>query len=253
MQKLPEFQQQQRIFTAYIRDPEKNPAPQNIEPRRMAAYHELFYNNVQGLLAHTYPVLHKILSEEQWHHLIRDYFAVHQAHTPLFPYMPQEFLRYLENERGEYPNDPPFLYELAHYEWIELAVSIDNREINLQGVNKTGDLLTGQPVLNPLVLPLMYQFPVHQIRPEFQPQTFSEQPTYLLVYRDLSDKVSFIHLNAVSAWLVQKLKESNYTGKTALEEIAQELNHPQPEVVITGGLAILQAWLKRDVVLGVKI
>lgn len=253
MSTLPEFQQQQRLFTAYIRDPENNPAPKDIEPRRMQAYRKLFYNNVQSLLAHTYPVLRKILQKEQWHHLIRDYFAVHQAHTPLFPYMPQEFLRYLENERGEHPNDPPFLYELAHYEWIELAVSIDNREINFQGIDKKGDLLTGQPVLNPLALPLMYQFPVHQICPDFQPQTPPEHPTYLLVYRDLSDKVHFIHLNDVSARLVQKLKDGSYTGKTVLEKIAQELNHPQPAVVVAGGLTILQTWLNREVILGVRL
>jgi uncharacterized protein len=247
----PHFQKLQYAFAAHIRDAH-NLAPTGIEPRRMAIYRRLFYNNVQSLLANTYPVLHQILPTEQWHKLIRAYFAQHQATTPLFPQMPQEFLRYLENERQIQPEDPPFLYELAHYEWVELALFIDNREIELTGIDRQSDLLQGYPVLSPLAWSFVYQFPVHKVGPNYQPQEPPAEPTYLLVYRGKDDKVGFIQLNLVSAYLLQTLRDTSHTGQQILTEIATLLNHPCPQKVIQGGLEILQEWLKRDIVLGVR-
>ena len=79
--------------------------------------------------------------------------------------MPQEFLQYLEQERGEHPEDHPFLLELAHYEWLEIALSIDTREIDLSNIDQKGDLLEGIPVLNPISMALAYTWPVHEISP----------------------------------------------------------------------------------------
>ena len=120
----PAFVRQQYAFAAHIRNPEKNPGPEGIEERRMKIYRELFYNNVEGFIANTYPVLRQITPDDCWHAMIRDYFAHHVAHTPLFPEMPREFLKYLEHERKPQPDDPPFMLELAHYEWVELALSL---------------------------------------------------------------------------------------------------------------------------------
>ncbi|MEK7991236.1 MAG: putative DNA-binding domain-containing protein [Thiotrichaceae bacterium] len=249
------FQQVQYAFAAHIRDPEQSPIPDDVAQRRMAAYCELFYNNTEGLLSNTYRVLHKILPTEQWQYLARQFLIKHQCKTPLFPQMPQEFLRYLENEHEPQPNEPAFLYELAHYEWVELAAAIDTREPDWSQVSQTGDLLADVPYLNPTVWGLAYQYPVHQISPDFQPTEPPEQPTYLLVYRNLSDDVEFVLLNPVSARLLEKLLKNNEskTGRMLLAEIAEELQHPQPEVVIQGGLSILQGWLSQEVVLGVKV
>jgi len=84
----PEFLRRQYEFTAHIRDPDRQPAPADVDARRMALYRELFYNNVAGFMANSFPVLHEILNEAHWHALMRDYFARHISHTPLFPEMP---------------------------------------------------------------------------------------------------------------------------------------------------------------------
>jgi uncharacterized protein len=253
MANLPHFQKLQYSFTAHIRDPKRHPAPTDIEARRMAVYNDLFYNNVKSLLSGTFPVLSQILPKEQWRDLIRDYFATHKATTPLFPKMPQEFLRYLESERGEQPNDPPFLYELAHYEWVELAVSIDTREIKLKDIHRNGDLLKNVPVVNPLAWALAYQFPVHQISSNYQPQEPPAEPTYIIVYRNLDDDVHFVHLNPLSGYLFEQLlEESQKNGQQILEEMATTLQHPNPEAIITNGLQIMEEWRKREIVLGVR-
>ena len=248
----PEFIRKQLEFTRHCRDPENNPAPANIEDRRMGIYRKLLYNNIEGFMANNFPVICEIMPDDQWHELIREYFANHKASTPLFPKLPAEFLQFLENEHDQ-QSDFPFLLEMAHYEWVESAMAMDNREIDLSGVDPDGDLLEGIPVASKLIWRLAYDYPVHRIGPDYLPEEKPDQQTYLVVYRDRADKVGFMELNPVTARLLERLSErSDQTGQEHLQAIAQELNHPQPEIVIKGGLEVLQQMQQRDIVLGVK-
>jgi hypothetical protein len=220
----------------------------------MQIYRELFYNNVEDFLANTFPVLREITPDQHWHEMMRDYFKNHQARTPLFPQMSQEFLQYLDNEREECASDFPFIRELAHYEWLELAISIDTRDIDMQGINAEGDLLAGIPVLSPLAWPFAYQYPVHKISPDFLPEGPPAQASYLVVYRDRDDEVGFLELNPVSARLIECLQsDKSASGLQMLEEIAKEIQHPNSQVVIDGGLEILQSMREKDILLGTQI
>ena len=246
------FRDIQYAFTRHIRDPEHQPAPADVEERRMDIYRGLLYRNVEGFIAQSFPVLRKVTPDDRWHSMLRDYFKRHIAHTPLFPKMPQEFLHYLEQERAD-NDDPAFLPELAHYEWVELALIYDNRELSMQHCNTNGDLLAGVPVLNPITFLLEYKFPVHRISPHYQPDVPPEQPTYLVVYRDRNDNVGFIELNPVAARLLELVRKNrNISGRVLLESIADELQHPNPAVVISGGLDIMKDLQRKDILLGVK-
>ncbi len=246
------FKDIQYQFTQHMRDPKQAPAPDGIEDRRMAIYSDLLYRNVESFMANSFPVLRKITADDHWHAMIRDYFKRHQARTPLFPRMPQEFLQYLENEHnGE--DDPPFLLELAHYEWAEIAVSIDTREIEWGGIDPEGDLFEDIPVLSPLAWPLSYRYPVHTISVENLPNKEPTQLTYIVVYRDRKDEVGFVELNPVSARLLELIQQDkNISGRALLETIVKELNHPNPDVVIDGGLEIMQDLHVKDILLGTK-
>jgi len=210
MANLPRFTQAQYEFAAHIRDPESNPKPADVEARRMKIYSELFFNNVEDFISNTYPVLKSITSDNDWQKMMRDYFSSHLSHTPLFPEMPREFLKYLETERDD-PKDPPFIKELAHYEWIELALMTSDldSDIDWDHIDVDGDLLDKKPIMSPLAWPLTYTYPVQQISADFIPKAPSEQPIYLLIYRDKKDKVHFMELNPVTALLVQLLDEDN--------------------------------------------
>ena len=251
---LPRFQQVQQAFTRHMRDPDNAPAPAGVEDRRMGIYRDLLYNNVQSFMADCYPVLRKICDDTRWHGLMRDYFRTHQAHTPLFPKMPQEFLQYLEQERGTRAGDFPFLLELAHYEWVETALIFDSRKLEFNGVDPTGDLLNGIPVFSPLALPLAYKFPVHRISREYQPAAAPARSTYLVVYRDRVDKVGFLELNRVSARLLELVQQADgRSARMLLRQIAGELSHPDADAVERGGLEILEDLRCRDVVLGTRV
>jgi hypothetical protein len=219
----------------------------------MEIYRRLFFNNVSQLLARTFPILCRVLGKARWEELVRDYFSRHEAHTPLFLEMPREFLRYLETERGEVEGDFPFTYELAHYEWVELALSIEEAEPDLTGVNPDGDLLEGRPEISPLAWSLQYRFPVHRISPDNLPSEPSSAPAYLVVYRNLEGRVGFLEINAVTARLIELLVEGDVdSGRSALILIAEELDHPRPQTVIDGGVTILEDLRQRQVVLGTR-
>ena len=253
MESSPEFIRRQYEFAAHIRDPDNQPAPAEIEDRRMAIYRELFYNNVEGFLSGTFPVLRSLYSDTDWHLLVRDYFSHHRAQTPLFLEIPREFLNWLENERTPREDDLPFLHELAHYEWVELALSISEESTDAADVNPDGDLLKGIPVLSPLAWHLSYRFPVHQIGPDFIPEQPGEQPTTLVVYRDRQDAVNFLEVNAVTKRLLELVSEnSSESGAQLLGRIATEMSHPQPDVVIAGGAEILAGLATKDIVLGTR-
>ena len=247
------FQDAQYALTAHIRDPENVPAPDGIEDRRLAIYRELFYNNTESLLAGTFPVLRQVMDDASWHALIRDYFAHHQSHTPLFLEIPREFLRYLQEERGQRDEDAPYLLELAHYEWVELAVQILEDQPAFAEASTLFDLIDGVPLVSPCAWTLCYSFPVHQIQPDFKPDSPPAEPTFLVVYRDRQDKVGFLQINAVTARLLELLDtDHELTGRAALTTIASELKHPKPQTVIDSGQEILNNLYRHDIVIGTR-
>jgi hypothetical protein len=249
----PRFQQAQYQFAAHLRDPEHCPAPADIEDRRMQIYRDLFYNNVEDFLANAYPVLRKMSSDDVWHARVRDFYARHACHDPLFHRVAEEFLRFLENKRGEHPDDPPFIRELCHYEWVELALSVSALELTPELADPNGDLLAGRPLVSPLAWTLAYDWPVHRIGPESIPVVPGEQPTYLIVNRNRHDEVRFMEINAVTARLMQLLEEdAESSGAELLTLIAGELNHPQPQAVVEAGGVILADLRERDILLGTR-
>lgn len=240
----------QREFAAHIRDPASNPAPADVESRRMAIYSRLFFNNINSLLAGNFPVLRSLYDDESWQQLVREFYAEHRCRTPLFPEVAKEFLRYLQN-RDTRTNDPSFMHELAHYEWVELALSLDDREIDDVHADADGDLLNARPVLSPLAWALTYSYPVHLIQPEFQPREAPAEATHLLVYRNRRDKVKFMRLNEVTRLLLQQLLESpQHSGREQLQRIAKAIQHPDPQRVIEAGAGVLDDLRARDVLLG---
>lgn len=244
------FQKLQYAFAAHLRDPQRRKAPRGIEPRRLKIYTELFYNNVESFLATGFPVIRRITPDARWHALVRDFYARHESHEPLFHGIAAQFLKYLERRRAK--DDPPFLRELAHYEWVELALAVAPEPARAEPVDPHGDLLAGVPVVSPLAWSLTYAYPVHRIGPDFQPPTPPPQPTHLVVWRDPRDEVKFMEANAVTARLLALMAPPRRTGRQLLERIARELKHPQPQAVVEQGAPTLTGLRERGIIAGTK-
>ena len=254
MADIPDFQQKQYAFAAHIRDPEHTPPPGGIEDRRMAVYRNLFFNNISSLLGKTFPVIRKIATREKWESLIRGFMQVHRAKTPYFLQLPQEFLAYLQDEYEMQDDDFPFLLELAHYESIELALSISDEEDDLAGIDPDGDLIQNVPIKSKLAWTFAYRFPVHRIAPAFLPEEPGEQPTFLVVYRDANDKVGFLELNPVSAGLLDAIENNpaDKTGEQMLRDLAGAAGYADTEAFIKHGLDALEELRQLQILTGTR-
>jgi uncharacterized protein len=205
----------------YLRNPEEEPVPENIEPRRLKIYEDLVYNNIEGFLLGGFPVLHSLYAEQDWRDLVRAFMQNHRCHSPYFLEISQEFLQFLMHDHSARECDPPFMAELAHYEWVELALDVSQEM--LPDCLPVENLAGSVPHLSALAWSLCYQYPVHRIGPEFVPRE-AQEPTYLLVYRDREDSVQFMELNAPTSRLLEMIRANEAaTISELLQQLASEL------------------------------
>lgn len=248
-----DFRELQYAFARHIRDPQNNPAPAGVEDRRMAIYRELFFNNLRNLISQTFPVLRKLHSEEKWHSFIRQFMTRHESHTPYFLEIPREFVNFLRDEYEMQPDDFPFLAELAHYEWAELALSVCDEQNDLSGVDSSGDFIEGIPVKSELAWLCGYAYPVHRISADFIPAEPSEEKTWLAICRKADDQVGFLELNAVMARLLGMIEvNDDASGRQLLVRLAQEIGYRDVEKLVEHGRDAMQQMRAAEILVGVK-
>lgn len=243
---LPGFRETQLEFAAHIRHPQQNPPPADIEPRRMQIYVDLFYNNIESLLAGSFPVAKRVLGAARWPALVRSFVHLHGSESPYFLELSQEFLAFVQG-RGAL-ECTEFLLELLHYEWVELALGVSEVELPDSGFDPAGDLLDGTVVVSPLAWRLAYRYPVHQIGPGYQPDVPPAKPTELVVYRRRDDRVRFMVVNAFTLRLLVLL-EACESGRAALESLATEAGI-DPQTVFKEGIETLERLRQAEILLG---
>ena len=214
---LPAFRSVQLDFATHIRNPEANPPPADVEPRRMQIYVNLFFNNIKSFVDSAFPVSRQVIGEAAWHDLVREFVHLHASQSPYFLQVSEEFMTYL-SERG-LEGLPPFLLELCHYEWVELSldVAVDD--------GSAADDASADPLgsyrISPLMRALVYDYPVHQIGAANQPEALPAAPTFLIVYRNPALEVRFMESNPVTHRLVELLGQRS--AADAFAQIGVEL------------------------------
>lgn len=249
----PDFRELQYRFAAHLRDPEANAPPPGIEDRRLSIYRDLFFNNVVSLLAGNFPVLRSLHDDAAWRLRVRRWYASHLSHTPLFPELGREFVRWLEKRAEDDSGDPSWFAELAHYEWMEVVASNDEHDIDALPHDPDGDPFDSVPVLSPLAWPLVYRFPVHRIRSDTRPDDEPPaSPTCLIIVRDRHDRVGFLEANPLTLHLIEHLRSNPHaSGREALAALAHEVGL-DVNALETPGRDILHRLRERDIVLGTR-
>ena len=255
-QNLPGFMAQQLDFAAHIRNPEVHPRPPDIEPRRMQIYLDLFFNNIESFLAGTFPVAKSLLDPPVWLALVRGFLHGHPSESPYFAEISQEFMTFLSSRAIDAePVLPACFLELCHYEWVEMALAIDDEPLPEADIE--GDLLDDVIVVSPLIWPLGYRFAVHNIGPDHRPDSPPADPTCLVVYRRRDDSVKFMESNAVTNRLIEILSQSqSQTGRQALDQLAEEIGTKpstiESRTIREQGLATLVRLRDAEIILGTR-
>lgn len=237
------LRRQQHAFTAHLRDPARVPAPAGLDPRRVAVYERLLFNNLLGLLSNGFPVCVRLLGETAWQDLVRHYFATHHGHTPLFTELAAEFVQWLQVQ----PDLPhAALAELAHYEWVETALY----QLQAEPLPVAADIDPLQVPLrrSPLAWPLLYRWPVHQLGTDDAPAAPPAEPTGLLVRRDADGTVRFATLSSLAVHLLTLIGEApGLTGQAQLQQLAT-LHHLDVDAMAGPGAQLLQQFLRAGVI-----
>jgi hypothetical protein len=250
----------QSRFTGFLRDPSGTPMPDGLPPERMRVYQDLVFRNVQSLLASNFPVLEKITrGGGHWDALTQGFIRDHRAHTPHFPLLALEFLAYLEKLDAS-PDKPeakiltryPFAQELAHYEWVELDVQIAPTAALPKFTEPV--TLSSRLTLNPTAHVLAYQYPVHQIGPDFQPTEAPATPTFLAVYQNPRVQSEFILLTPMAALLLENVQQ-NGTCSTAhhIRILAQQHENLSEADLTNDVLEILEQLCDQGLIVSQKI
>ncbi|MFZ2405838.1 MAG: putative DNA-binding domain-containing protein, partial [Methylobacter sp.] len=215
------FQVLQRQFLAHLRNHGQQPLPTGFARQDAGVYVDLLYNKFNDSLTTCFPVSHALLGEAAWRQLLKAFIAEHSCRSPYYRQIPDEFVLYLQNER-QATDDPPFLAELAHFEWMELVLSIAEAEPVAAETLSDAQLMDSVLMFAPVIRLLHYVWPVQHIGPAYQPGEPLPFSTHILGFRDAVDQVQFIDLNPATAGLILRLQKQ-HTATQVLQALGKDL------------------------------
>lgn len=232
----------QVAFAAHLRNPALA-APPGLAEARVEVYRSLFFNNVANFLAQSFPVSESILGSRAWRLLCRAFYSRHCSHAPLFPELPQEFLKFIQ-AAPELVEAWPFLAELLHYEWVETALGYAEDELPARRTVESSEPL----VLSPIALPLAYRFPVHKLSPSYLPTVLGD-PSFLMAWRNRGDAVRFQILSASAVQLAARFQQGPQVADVCIAELSAALPAASQSEARASGLALIERWLAQDILL----
>ncbi len=240
--------EQQRQFADHLRAPQQHPAPAGLDAERLQVYRELFFNNVSGLLASLFPQLRSVCAADFWHALVRDFYAHHACVTPRFPAVADEFVEYLLHERQAL-DDPPWLVELAQFEWAQLALQNSEEELPAMAMdaNTDSELEKQKLEFSPLCWPLLFRYPVHCAASEVLSTGLQPQETCLLLYRRRDDVVVVLETTVVIFRLLQLLQRGDVAA--AIAALAVEMLPHDKEWVSRMAINSIRNFLAAEILL----
>ena len=218
----------------------------------MKVYRELFFNNIDGMLAANFPVIRRIFGDDDWHALVRAFYRDHRSRTPLFTELPREFLRYLET-RDVDRRSAVAARTGALRMGRACAADQRSRPATTSRTIPTVICLSGRPLPSPLAWPLAYAWPVHRIGPDYQPEVAPREPTLLLLRREADGKVSFHSLSPLTFRLLQRLDlEPALSGREQLAALAVEAGAEDIDAFMRDGAAMLLQLHREGTLLGTQ-
>ncbi|WOT06976.1 HvfC family RiPP maturation protein [Shewanella youngdeokensis] len=246
------FIQSQQTFMDYIKDP-SNPMPEGIEPRRMKVYRDLFFNNINGFVSNAFPVLKSLYAEQEWLQRVQQFFVGHDCSSPIFIEIAQEFLLFLQTEYEATEIDPPFMLELAHYEWLELVVAVAQDDINQHQIdmeNTSTDALSNFSLCVSATAQIaQYTYDVQHISNEYRPVEPTEHPQFFCIYADHQHEVSFLQLNALTAQVLAYMSQfESVQFATLIDWLTETFSNIEPTALRQGCLDLLVELSKKGII-----
>lgn len=232
----PDFQQTQAEFTHWLRHPEASPQPNDVLPERMNTYRELLFNNVIGFIETAFPVAKALLPEALWQQLTKHFFAEYRCTSPFFYDISLHFREFAADLNWPELTDFPWLTELLHYEWMEMAADIaDVANPSTEPGHVLADDHFWQQRDVPIRLamptwPLAYQWPVASWTVATNVSDLQAQSQAVVLWRDAGDHVRSFTVEPLAAWLIERIQLDRQTLNSLAADLisaSPDLNHEQ--------------------------
>jgi hypothetical protein len=213
---------QQPLFSDYLRQ-----ANQDLtRSKREKIYYHLIRANLREMLANVYARVIQQLGDAKWTFLIDQFLQLHSAKTPYFYQLPDEFLSFLWHNSGLY-QECPWVFALAHFEWMELVATVADRPLVEQGTVN----LAAESVIqcSPLAYYCQYEYAVYPLDKGAPPLALRATPWQGIVYRDNAEQVYWHELAPWTALLFNRIQQQSENTVAALIA-AMSLQAKQEEI-----------------------
>lgn len=200
----PELRGQQNAFTQCLRHPSITEMPVGVSPDRMAIYRELIRNNLLGFVESTFPVSASLLPQALWDSLCNDFVASARCKSPRFIDIPAHFLEHVAQLDWPQLAEYPWLEELMHFEWMELAVDVaeTDEELTPDSIHSSA---SGWHV-TAHVWPMAYQWPVANWSASTTREDIEKGLQGVLFWRDQELRTRMLTTTPLTLALVDQLK-----------------------------------------------
>ncbi len=189
-----------------------------VRKERVHHYRRLVYNVIDDSLIAAYPLLHNLISEEQWKKLVNDFFATHACQSTQVWKMPGEFYEYIKTTDLQLKTIFPQLHDLIYFEWIEVELFM-MEDVEYPLFKNEGDWVNDIIAVNPEHKIIRFNYPVH-FKNSKSISKADKGEYFLLAYREKeTGKVQFSDISALFAVIIENIAK----GLT-LNEILWELN-----------------------------
>lgn len=239
------LQQEMGRYVRGLTGPENIAMPED----RLHIYRRLVQNNFTNILGRAFPVLSQVMPAGSWQNLVRQFYQQAVSNTPLFYDIPATFLQFLQQQEKL---QPAYAYELAHFEWAEMAVEISTEDIDMTDIEEDADMMSGTPAISPVLWLLTYQYPVHRIAPDHADVDMGEQPYCYALWRQKDFGLRTESIDAAFFLLLQQMQQ--HADLTSVEHIQCWVQHfPEADQQYwqEQGEALLALAVAEDMVLGI--
>nr|WP_315262060.1 putative DNA-binding domain-containing protein [uncultured Limnohabitans sp.] len=244
---LNDFRQFQFALARHLRDPLGVSAPAGVSLADAAACTQDMVTHVSEVLAPAFPVTCALLGDDMWEHAVRLFLKDAQPHTPWASTTQRAFVDHV-CESPDMQRLPAWLQDLAHFEWLQNAVN--TTPVSWPACDVDANVMHHAVVLNPTHVEAAYEWPVHSIDTDHQPDDM--QSTYVSMLRDKDDTLHVLESNVFRGQLIDLLRDGQ-SGEQAFMVLAMWLSHPEPEAFVREGAEVMAQLQREGIVLGARV
>ena len=244
---LNDFRQFQFALARHLRDPLAVPTPAGVLPQEATACTRDMVRHVGSVLAPAFPVTQALLGGDIWEHTVRLFLKSAPSHAPWVSTTQRAFVDHV-CESPDVQRLPAWLQDLTHFEWLQSAVA--TTPVQWPAFDAAADVMQHPVVLNPTHVEAAYEWPVHGIDTDHQPDGM--QTTYVSMLRDKDDVLHVFDSSVFRGQLIDLLRDGQ-TGEQAFMALAMWLSHPEPDAFVQEGKDVMAQLQREGIVLGARV